>query len=456
MDDGWNQRRHGAAAGGRSGQSGRAGGLTAAGSQAFFVTYSGGWTLWRTDGTPGGTVQLRSWQAGSPQDFIAAGSRLLFTAPEDGRELWTSDGTVAGTRPLTRLATAEPFVRRGDFSVGIVLQESGGSACFLANDTGAERELWCSDGTVAGTRRVSSLATASPFLGLAVWRVERFGNRLLFPANDGISGNRWWTSDGRPQSTAPLSGCPGGCPVIDPDTAVVRVGGGLLRRSRRRAFRSRRAAATDLWVTDGTGPGTRRVRDFCNDCRVSRMFPLLGKLFFAAGRDSFSYDLGPATGHRKAPASSCTWKTALSASSSFPVALGGRALLAQGDRRVLGPELWMSDGTPAGTGKLGLLGRNGEGSQPTDLVPTLDGIRFLASDGEHVRLWTSGGTAATTAPVDTELLSENLVAFGHLTIFRDYDDRLWRTDGTAAGTFQLTPEGLRFGEPVVVGAAPSP
>ena len=95
-------------------------------------------SLWVTDGTPDGTVQLHTWDLFSgPFQTAAAGSRLFFIAPapSGGRELWTSDGTPAGTRPLTSFTPLDPFVPRyDDFFRGFVIQAVEGQLCFLAND----------------------------------------------------------------------------------------------------------------------------------------------------------------------------------------------------------------------------------------------------------------------------------------------------------------------------------
>ncbi|WP_211340238.1 ELWxxDGT repeat protein [Solirubrobacter pauli] len=63
-----------------------------------------GMTLYRTDGTPAGTVALRFFpfddNEHAPLDFTAFGDTVWFSAwdPEHGRELWKTDGTPAGTR----------------------------------------------------------------------------------------------------------------------------------------------------------------------------------------------------------------------------------------------------------------------------------------------------------------------------------------------------------------------
>jgi ELWxxDGT repeat protein len=88
----------------------------------------------------------------------------------------------------------------------------------------------------------------------------------------------------------------------------------------------------------------------------------------------------------------------------------------------------------------------------------------VACDGEMRTVWRSGGTAASTSALDAASVHcsfdnslKDLTVSGGLTFFlRDDADetvyRLWRTDGTEAGTLQLGPSGyVEAGAPVVFG-----
>src|SRR5690348_14668762 len=76
--------------------------------QVFFATYDeskGGWALWRTDGTPDGTVLLRS-ALGLDVELVPTKDRLVFSTRG---ALWTSDGTPDGTVVVAEL----PFYPNG-------------------------------------------------------------------------------------------------------------------------------------------------------------------------------------------------------------------------------------------------------------------------------------------------------------------------------------------------------
>jgi ELWxxDGT repeat protein len=67
------------------------------------------------------------------------------------------------------------------------------------------------------------------------------------------------------------------------------------------------------------------------------------------------------------------------------------------DDGVNGIELWMTDGTPAGTRLVADIYPGPEGSYPTDLTNVNGVLFFSADDGVHgIELWMSDGTAAGT------------------------------------------------------------
>lgn len=76
--------------------------------------------LWKSDGTPGGTVLVKDILPGpgdglSNSRLVAIGNTVYFAAIDgvNGRELWKSDGTDAGTVMVKDLYTGF-----GNFSSG--------------------------------------------------------------------------------------------------------------------------------------------------------------------------------------------------------------------------------------------------------------------------------------------------------------------------------------------------
>ena len=177
--------------------------LTVAGDLLFFVA---GQQLWTSDGTPEGTKVARDFGSGYPRPHLltALGRQVLFlaqaAAPGTGEELWASDGTSEGTRALTSFDIAEPFEQTW------FLKVLDGKAYFVADDATHGAELWATNGTSAGTVPVTSFGFHDPFdvenydEGLLPQALEKVGDRLVFPATDGLTRRQLWSSRGTPQS----------------------------------------------------------------------------------------------------------------------------------------------------------------------------------------------------------------------------------------------------------------
>ncbi|MFL6194428.1 MAG: hypothetical protein ACJ75H_09675, partial [Thermoanaerobaculia bacterium] len=202
--------------------------------------------LWRASAETGHIELVQAFQtsvAGS--HLTAVGRRLFFFGPEGSRGLWTSDGTASGTLRLTRFAVAsgsQPLL------VGL-----GGRAWFVAA-AGDGEELWSSDGSVAGTRPATDFPDPHPFRAapLTADKLAWLGSRLVFPApyRDQVM---LWSTSGDRSGTRRVQGCPGHCPVVAPKPLAVL--------GSRAVFVGKAADGTaELWVTDGSGPGTRRLR----------------------------------------------------------------------------------------------------------------------------------------------------------------------------------------------------
>ena len=116
------------------------------------------------------------------------------------------------------------------------------------------------------------------------------------------------------------------------------------------------ATGDELWITDGTGPGTRPVKDI------------------APGPDS-SLAFGA-------------------------VAMGGALYFSAETPTAGGRELWRSDGTEAGTWRVKDINPGPESSEPSWLTPVCSQVFFIADDGVSGReLWRSDGTDAGTLMV---------------------------------------------------------
>ncbi|HEX4964031.1 MAG TPA: hypothetical protein VF173_24605 [Thermoanaerobaculia bacterium] len=222
-------------------------GLIVGRDRLYFVTSQGEGRetgLWSTDGTPGGTRLLRNGDVGS---LVATSSRLFFTSGEASEELWVTDGSPAGTR---RVAAFDP--------PGVGSINASGDEVYFALRSGGDRlEIWRSDGTSQGTRPLTQLPpeifTASHF--------QRVGGHWLFLAGDEDGHDALWTAEEGFRTPAPLV-CNGGCPTVYEPPYSTAPGVWL--------FSASDGQGPALWSTDGTGPGTRRLRG-CEKIPDSRL-----------------------------------------------------------------------------------------------------------------------------------------------------------------------------------------
>ena len=283
--------------------------------------------LWTSDGTPAGTGPLvpALWPSSSSGDLLARpilGGWLMNADLEVGigAELYHTDGTAAGTQLL---ADIEP----GPGSSSIRwLASTDDLAFFYPNTTAEGRELWTADGTAGGTALVKDIRPGpDSALGFSPSAVL-LEDVLLFPADDGASGTELWRSDGTAAGTGLLFDVVPGGGSSFPHHFVAA--GGLVYFEV-----TNDQGQTALWVTDGT-PG-----------RTLELLP----------QDTFK---------------------------GVPAGDGGDYLFAAHDAE-LGLELWMSDGTPAGT-ELALDLHAGPASgTPTNLHRVGGRIVFEADDGVH-------------------------------------------------------------------------
>lgn len=156
---------------------------------ALFFSAGEGFT--KSDGTEAGT-QLVKPGLGTVQ-FQPVGDLLFMVGsePEHGPELWRSDGTTDGTF----------LVKDINPSIGTYIRHLtalNGKAVLLGDDGVHGPQLWQSDGTEAGTTRISDI---TPVHRLGVFLFATAGNRLFFPAYDDKHGTELWSSDGTDAGT---------------------------------------------------------------------------------------------------------------------------------------------------------------------------------------------------------------------------------------------------------------
>lgn len=413
---------------------------TPGGEQAFFTSWnfdSGVTDLWRTDGTIAGTMRLTRFTAGGAGVGLYAGSfvwteigqRLFFSVSEgSGSTLWVSDGTPAGTRPVYSFGArgAGPLSGLGDRTLIAV-------TTFV--EQGADRtELWVSDGSTSGTLPLVEV-------GQAVHSSLTVGGRVVLLASDapGRCGVALWSTDGTAAGTRPLESF---------DTPACGAPSTIHRAGDWGVFTVAPGMITNLWRTDGTAAGTGPVTAFTSPDAFAGPggAPVWQPpyLYFVAGYGT--------------PVGSELWRSQGSPETTElvvdlepgPGTVQPALLGALGDGRVLfgagdfftGYRPWITDGTAAGTRRIA----EAQIGWHAVLAGRVVFAGFTQAEGWE--LWgadLSGGEAARLT--DLALISgvaseaESAGRVGNLALFAAADPlhgkELWRSDGTAAGTYRL-------------------
>ena len=334
--------------------------------ETWFTAWPGGATapaLFVTDGTAVNTRKLIDLHAlHIPSLVFADDWKAWFVQYSDahGFELWRSDGTTRGTTlhvdfnagPLSSLprslTTCGPYVYHSAYD-----EEHGYELC-------------------RNGQRIADIRPGP--LGSNPSDFVRCGNFLFFSADDGVRGRELWALQWRdPQNANPAPRLvadvrPG--PESSDPVSLVPFQNNLF------FVADDGVAGRELWRSDGSGSGTRLVKDIA-----------------AGGADGI-------------PDAALTLTTS--------------RLFFVGDDGQIGRELWFSNGTASGTNPVADLRPGPEGSDPRDLtVMHTDRVAFSADDGVHGReLWWSTAVAATLVdlvpgpassdPVDLFFSSNNL------------------------------------------------
>jgi ELWxxDGT repeat protein len=455
-----------------------------AGGSFFFRANDGthGYELWKTDGTPAGTVLLKDVHPGADGsllgDFTELNGNLIFTEHfrASGSGLWRSDGTEEGTVQITAatpwpsqtypfdLARADGFVyfaitgsgwlyRTDGTSGGTVpvrqfasevsaLREWDGTLLFLADDGIHGRELWRSDGTAGGILLVKDIVPGSASSPGFFYFTEA-GSGLFFFSDDGVHGLELWGTDATEAGTFLVKDITPGSAGSDPYN-VVGVEGALFLSISDVDFHY----ALRLWKSDGTETVTVRVGDLSPGSASSgpSMFAdLNGRLFMTAQDPNHGYEPWLSDGTEAGTyliKDIFPGRTASQRRLVRPVTLGDSIYFPARLVGTLGEGLWKTDGTEAGTVLVKDL-RPGVVSFFNDTLTLLDGTIFfvatvLISPGTY-ELWKSDGTEEGTLVVKAGLgPSTDLPAVDGGLVFAstdsDHGNELWRSDGTESGS----------------------
>ena len=135
-------------------------------------------TLWVSDMS--GSNVSRVGLGGRPDPSRWASSCFMPPTMRPVSQPWVSDGTTAGTNRITDLAVSGQTGSSDPWDPRAV----GDHAFFIANDNHHGRELFVTDGTAANTRMVRDIAPGAAHADIEPGSLLGVGDLLLFAADD--------------------------------------------------------------------------------------------------------------------------------------------------------------------------------------------------------------------------------------------------------------------------------
>lgn len=314
---------------------------------------------------------------------------------------------------------------------------SGTKLFFIASDD-INVGLWVTDGTTAGTIKL----TPSSGPPNTSFDIVSYNNKIYFSYNDGVNGYELWVSDGTVPGTGLFQDLYAGSAGSYPRYFTVANNklffmGDNINGDRR------------MFVSDGTAAGTFVVKN-----NYTTLFNGLATFAILNNDIYFTSDNGTGSGYglwksNGTLAGTVLVKPGIISTTGGNYAVLNNTLFFNADDGTHGSELWTSDGTTAGTNMVINLRADGGGifysGAPFNMIVFNNKVYFTASDDTHgAELFSSDGTAAGTQIVkDMEpgtqgsVPQQSVIYNGNL-YFSCYSGNaavgLWKSDGTTAGT----------------------
>jgi ELWxxDGT repeat protein len=433
---------------------------------------NGSYGLWVTNGTADGTYELTGITGADPlafgaSNFTVIGGGVEFTGTYafsgnfvvTGPGLWVTNGAAADTHRLAPISGAAPDVLPIYYTNCEEFVGYKGELLFTGVDSNGYYSLWETNGTAAGTQEITGVAgTYTGFnqgifgaSGLDPYGLTVCNGQIVFGGWDTNGNAGLWVTDGTAAGTHELTGITGAAASIDPYWFTALKGNVM--------FNGVDASGqAGLWITNGTAAGTYEIASG-NGLNPGYLATCNGEVLFSGSADSDG-GLWVSNG-----TSAGTYElTGISGANPYafePIgftALNSEVLFsAQDDAGYIG--LWVTNGTGAGTYEVtGIAGASTSGFSPNGFTVLNGEALFNATDSSgNEGLWVTNGTAAGTYELagitgasagkdtgygGTGLDPTDLTVYNGEVLFMGYDSGgntgLWVTDGTAAGTYELT------------------
>ncbi|MBT1705968.1 PA14 domain-containing protein [Chryseosolibacter indicus] len=283
-----------------------------------YLYYASGDSLWRSDGTPGGTTLVK--KLGQTifriSEIKSPTSVFIITQSGGSQSLWRSDGTNTGTVMVGTYNTITPLaVYNGELylsindgvhgvelwklsstnSLSLVKDINPGSgsgylgsityynnSLFFRGGTSADANIWKTNGTEAGT----VVAVDLPFNDFYELKASAgylyFDRSYTDPEDEFSQVAELWRSQGTQASTQMVK-------IWGPEFSQYNGIGTYIEFNGKTYFiRAHGIPEEELWVTDGTDAGTQMVRKIVTDGFVGPIQIVRNNLVFADESQTFA------------------------------------------------------------------------------------------------------------------------------------------------------------------------
>jgi len=224
-----------------------------------------GYQIWETDGTPYGTIKKQDINSNySIEEFVAVGNKIFYY---QNKELWVFD-TVANN--LSLLKTFE-------YTSGTMKLEVFNNQLFLAaNDGISGKEIWKSDGTVAGTTLLKDIATGNGNSISNDFKILTLNNGKFYFIANTATGYQLYESNGTTSGTVSLM----------PVQSIGELNGASAGNYFVFVGFDSANGGMEPWISDGTVSGTKLLKDILpgNSSSMainnSKFFKVNNKIYF--------------------------------------------------------------------------------------------------------------------------------------------------------------------------------
>ncbi len=476
-------------------------GSVTGGNQGGF--YTQGTKLYKTDGTSAGTWVKSfpsSYAIKPPSNLTMLDDQVILSANDGqkGTEVWKSQPPydANSTQMAVDAAKDQPPGSTTGLSENkepqiISFPQMFFQIVFVLGMQLGTLNVYSSDGTPEGTQDYilkpknasrhgsmsahslsATLEEGQPYDYVDIREYVFLDHRLVFVANDGITGLEPWVADGSVTGTLPLKDI---CPFNTQSAYQYIEGARFLTRFKNKIYfaspdiEDPAQWAEHLWETDGTTTGTRAVEPL--DLINPQYLCVAGDVLYFAAKDNggnYGVELYKTDGTAAGTALVKNINDSYLDSRPENLTACGDRVFFTAYQSGIGRELWVSDSTPAGTklvkditpASLDATWSNKPGRVGN--LTCMNGLMFFTADNgtSGTELWRSDGTAAGTwlvkdiwpgagasnpelltvvsGPLAYETHDGELVVPGDFLYFSSVSPErgreLWKSDGTPEGT----------------------